>query len=123
MVIFFQQSRLDRKFIKTLSGSMEMDEKDVIGLIENLNDLDWDVRNYIADILVKIGEPAIDPLIKALKNDDLDIRMEAARVLGRIGNKKALNPLIGALKDEDVNFRKQAASAINKIIDKGTVPK
>lgn len=102
---------------------MDIDKKDVNGLIENLNDPDWDVRNYIADILVKIGEPALEPLIKALENDNLDIRMEAARVLGRIGNKKALDPLISALKDENVNFRKEVASAIDKIIDKSRTPK
>lgn len=102
---------------------MDIDKKDVNGLIENLNDPDWDVRNYITDILVKIGEPALEPLIKALENDDLDIRMEAARVLGRIGNKKALDPLVSALKDENVNFRKEVASAIDKIIDKSRTPK
>lgn len=102
---------------------MTFEEKDIKNLISGLSDPDWDVRNYIEDILVKIGDQAVEPLISALGNEDMDIQRESARALGRIGNKKALEPLIACLKDDNVDLRKEVAVAIDKIVDKGRTPK
>ena len=102
---------------------MTFEEKDIKNLINSLNDPDWDVRNYIEDILVKIGDQAVEPLIAALGNKDMDIQRESARALGRIGNKKALEPLIARLNDDNVDLRKEVAVAIDKIVDKGRTPK
>jgi hypothetical protein len=38
---------------------MEVNHEDIDELINSLNDMDYDVRNSVEDILVKIGEPAI----------------------------------------------------------------
>jgi HEAT repeat protein len=97
---------------------MEIGEKDINELINSLNDVDYDVRNSVEDILVKIGDPVIEHLIKALKHDDPEIRVESARILGIIGDRRGLKPLILALKDENVKFRKEATISINKILDK-----
>ncbi|RLI75930.1 HEAT repeat domain-containing protein, partial [Archaeoglobales archaeon] len=47
----------------------------------------------------------INRLIKALKDEDSDIRLVAAAALGEIGDERAVEPLIKALKDEDSDVR------------------
>lgn len=51
----------------------------------------------IAKILVKIGKPAVDPLIELLKDPDAKYKRYAAEVLGDIGDERALDPLIEAI--------------------------
>jgi HEAT repeat protein len=53
-----------------------------------------------------------------LEHGDPEIRVESARILGIVGDKRGLKPLIIALKDENVKFRKEAANSINKILEK-----
>ncbi|MEA1869480.1 MAG: HEAT repeat domain-containing protein [Euryarchaeota archaeon] len=74
-----------------------------------------DVRNEAVDALVSIGEPAVLPLIKALENEDM--RAGAVEALGRIGDERAVLPLIDALIDEDREVRWGAAGALGKIGD------
>ena len=80
-------------------------EKDVDGLIEALGDGGlrrlWSpgVRRDAADALGKIDdERAVEPLIKALSNDDWNVRLYAAAALGEIGDARAVEPLIKALE-------------------------
>lgn len=60
---------------------------------------------------------AVEPLIRATRDRDEEIRRLAAMVLGEIGDKKALMPLIQALKDKDSGVRSNAATALGKIGD------
>ena len=46
-----------------------------------------------ADALEKIGEEAVPVLVKALGHPQSQVRMWAARALGRIGSKEAVEPL------------------------------
>ena len=57
----------------------------------------------------------IESLIKALKEEDKRIRKEIVRVLGEIGDQKAIEPLIHALKDADFIIRWYIAIALGKI--------
>lgn len=67
--------------------------------------------------LVKMGKLAIEPLIEALKSDDLTVRLIAASALGDIKDKSAVEPLIVLLKDKYAPVRFSAASALGKIKD------
>jgi len=91
--------------------------QDVEGLIKALGykSEDYLIPNNAAFALVEIGEPAVEPLIDALKNENIDIRQRAAFALGNIGDKRAVEPLIEALNDELV--RSNAATALGKIGD------
>ena len=74
-----------------------------------------------AEALVKIGdERAVEPLINALKDEDSGVRWEAAEALVKIGE-PAVEPLIHALKDEDSDVRAAAAKALGKIGDERAV--
>jgi len=58
---------------------------------------------------VAAGEPAVDGVVKILKDRSAPSRTRymAAIVLGGIKSKKALKPLLAALKDQDFNVRRQ----------------
>jgi len=75
-----------------------------------------------AEALVKIGdERAVEPLINALKDEDSSVRWEAAGALGEIGDERAVEPLINALKDEASGVRWEAAEALGEIGDERAV--
>lgn len=110
-------------------------------LVQGLGDKDERVSYASANELCEIGEPAVDPLIKALKNDNPQVRSFAARdlgiivstistpIIGRDGNpvqnisardlgtikeKKAINALIEALKDPVPEVRMNAAFSLGE---------
>ena len=63
---------------------------DITSLIVLLSHIEARVRGVAADTLVKIGEPAVDELLSALRegrNTD-----EIVQVLGRIGDGRAVEP-------------------------------
>ena len=66
-------------------------------LIAALGDPDLDVRVSAAAALVQISAPGFEPLIAALKDQNTDVRAFAAVTLGQIGD-AAVEPLILALK-------------------------
>jgi len=54
-----------------------------------------------AEALTTIGKPAVEALIAALNRTDSQIRGQAAEVLGRIGDARAIEPLKAALATTD----------------------
>jgi len=54
------------------------------------------VQTKAAEALGKIGEPAVKPLIEALKHERT--QFYAAEALGKIGDARAVKPLLQALK-------------------------
>ncbi len=71
--------------------------------------------------LADIGKPAVEPLVTALKDQDISIRQGAARALGAIKDNRALEPLAVALKDENASVRMRAAEALGEIKDSRAV--
>ena len=65
--------------------------------------------------LCRIGEPAVEPLIQALKDEDKRVRLGAARVLGDIGDGRAIEPLTKSLKDRNKDVREAAKQALEKL--------
>ena len=117
------------------------DERCVEPLCHALRDGDWQVREVAIDGLGQIGSPAVELLIKLLR--DWDVRKYAITALGKIRDERVLDPLmlqlrndefkddavnalvelgepalsrlIKALKDKDENVRKQAVLALGRI--------
>lgn len=74
-------------------------EKSIAQQIKNLEIIDYDeYRNTIAS-LARFGEPAVEPLIKGLKERDAGVRCGCAEALGKIGDRRAVEPLIKKLND------------------------
>jgi len=82
--------------------------------------------------LIRLGEPAVEPLIWALKDADYSVQWEIVEVLGKIGDERAVEPLIQLLKGEldvrknpevedlgywepEFEFQERIAEAIGKI--------
>jgi HEAT repeat protein len=107
---------------------------------------DWDVRKYVimalgkirdervldplmlqlrsdefkddaTNALVELGEPALERLVKALKDKDEMVRKQAVLALGRIKHGGAVDPLIEMLADADWFTRLTAAAALEAIGD------
>jgi HEAT repeat protein len=64
---------------------------------------------------VEIGEPAVEPLKRALSDTDGIVRENAAKALGEIGDSRAVEPLIRALNDADWPVRDGAAEALDSV--------
>src|SRR5215467_11160530 len=60
------------------------------------------------EALSKIGAPAVEPLIAALKDQEINVRKAAAEVLGKIGDARAVEPLIAACNDQSSEMNKAA---------------
>ena len=65
--------------------------------------------------LTKLGPPAVATLIGALRSQDWLTRGKAAKVLGAIGDARAVRPLAEALRDETDFVRQWAAKALGSI--------
>jgi HEAT repeat protein len=63
------------------------------------------------DRAVSLGEVAVEPLVVALGNGEV----EAARALGEIGSVRATEPLVSVLKDRDNWLRQAAARSLEQI--------
>lgn len=76
-----------------------------------------DVREAATNALREIGKPAVIHLIKALKNRDEWVRLQAAEALGDIGPdaREAVPALREALEDNDWAVRRDASAALKKI--------
>jgi HEAT repeat protein len=59
--------------------------------------------------LIKIGAPAVGPLVAQLKSGDPRERKTAVRILGEIGDRRALRPLISARDDNSLQPELHAA--------------
>ena len=84
-------------------------------LLQALQEGDIEARRGATDALGQVGDAGVQPLIVALKDEDSYIRWRAAVSLGRIGDPRATNALIRTLKDEDGLVRGGAAWALGEL--------
>lgn len=89
------------------------DPRAVEPLIGALRDTRGEVRQQVAFALTKIGAPAVEPLIAALRHPDPFIRWSVVRVLGTLGDRRAL-PEVERLARED-----QAEVVLGSLSDDG----
>ncbi len=68
------------------------------------------------DALVQIGTPAVEALIAALQSDHPDIRFMAVRVLGEIGDPRAVVPLETLIATEADETNRQLARSTLKTL-------
>jgi|CZKP01.1.fsa_nt_gi HEAT repeat protein len=84
-------------------------------LMEMLASKDGVTRTKARKSLVALGKPAVPYLTRILRNSKLDhLRWEAAKILGTIGDAKAIPPLVKALEDSDQDVAWLAAIALKK---------
>lgn len=65
-----------------------------------------------------VGEPAVEPLIKALDDPSYYVKKGVIEVLGKIGDERAIEPLIARMYAESSVFLNHAYGALEKIAEK-----
>lgn len=88
-------------------------------LVALLRDSEESLLRTAQGALEKIGAPAVNALVAALKDPDLALRRRAAELLVKIPDESAVMPLIEVLEneDEDGQVRSSAATALGIIGD------
>lgn len=84
------------------------DERCVEPLCQILRDGDWQVREVAVDGLGQIGSPAVETLLKLLR--DWDVRKYAIAALGKIRDERVLDPLMLQLRNDE--FKDDATNAL-----------
>jgi hypothetical protein len=74
------------------------DTRAIASLSALLDDVDPNVREEVINALVKIGKPAVEPLIVALNEEHSYVRWGAAKALGQIKDPRAIEPLFAVLQ-------------------------
>jgi HEAT repeat protein len=87
------------------------DPRAIAPLITALRDSEWNVREAAQDALAQIGPPAVDALIKALR--EYQIRTFVIQVLGKIKDERVLDPLMLQLRNEE--FKDVATKALVEV--------
>ena len=88
----------------------------VFALIQCLADQNWRARSKAVHALVKIGQPAVAPLMDSLTHDDEAVRQQVAHVLVKLDVDAAAQLIVG-LTNPDERVRKQAARALGLLAD------
>jgi hypothetical protein len=82
-------------------------------LINTLASRDGMARQRARKSLVAMGKPATPSLIRTLRNSPVDqVRWEAAKALGAMGDTRAVPSLVKALEDNDPDVAWLAAEAL-----------
>jgi HEAT repeat protein len=76
---------------------------------------DFGILNSALQILQATSVKTIETLIGFLTDEDADLRMQAALVLGEQKNPQAVPALLAALEDENTNVRYHAVEALGKL--------
>lgn len=90
-------------------------------LIDKLKPGSPELRRAV-EALTALGALAVGPLIVALENGPWQVRQQAAKALGKIGDRRAVEPLIAALGHGRLRVRREAARALGRIADPRAVP-
>lgn len=94
----------------------------VLPLVIALSDSNSQVCMTAADALIEIGPIAVGPLVKVLQHDKVNVRCDATRALGELGDLSAVEPLVSMLKDEWVNVRIYAVQSLGKLGGSAATP-
>ncbi|MFA4843162.1 MAG: HEAT repeat domain-containing protein, partial [Candidatus Omnitrophota bacterium] len=102
--------KLKQALLKTFDPSV------IPVLVEGLSDEYRSIRSLAADALARIaGEhpdanftPAVEPLVRNLKDEDMNARRAAVQALGKIGALEAVAPLAEVLQADEARVVRQA---------------
>jgi HEAT repeat protein len=87
-----------------------------------VQNVDYSFAKRDWDELVKIGRPAVPRLIRALTDSDEEIRSNAAKSLGKIGDERAIMPLVSAMRTEDSSESYALTDYVDALLRIGYVP-
>lgn len=99
-------------------------DRAVIGLMDMMDDPNPEIRQAAIDALGNLrAHSASDKLEKILKTDpDIKVKLYAARVLGRLGNREGLPLVMHLLEQSDEYYKRLAAGSLKDIIGRHFAP-
>lgn len=99
-----------------LLGSF-LDRSSILPLLKAMADPHWGVRESAENALLNFGRDAVDLLIEALKSPSWTTRFRAARLLGEIGDPRAISPLTAILarRGERKDIREVVEGSLRKL--------
>ena len=81
-------------------------------LLETLDRGDPILITRATEALARYGKPTLEPLLAAMQEGSLDMRVHALAVLGRIDLPEALPPLLVAIEDAEFDIRRASIRAL-----------
>jgi hypothetical protein len=101
---------------QTLISKQNSTGTNLESLLEMLASINGINRQKARKSLVALGKPAVSSLTHVLQNSKVDqVRWEAAKTLGAIGDTKTIPALVKALEDKDLDIAWLAAEALRKL--------
>ena len=91
------------------------DAQAIYPLIVKLADWNPLVWMSASNALIKIGLPAVEPLISLLNHKNPELIKRAALILGEVGTRQAADPLMKLLRHPSVAVRMTAATALGRV--------
>ena len=67
------------------------------------------------DLLSVSDIDIVEPLIRFLDDEDTNLRIQAALILGQRRDQRAIGPLVARLGDDDVNVRFHVIEALGRL--------
>lgn len=95
----------------------DRDPGEIAALIARLKERNPNTQRLTRLALLQFGASTFAPLTLALKDEDWELRRQAAMTLGELGDPRAIEPLCGALEDLDWEVRSEAAEALLRLAD------
>ena len=87
------------------------DERCIEPIVRCLPDGDWQVREAAIEAIAMIGSPAVDILLRYVR--DYDARKPAIKALGKINDERVLDPLITFMRSDE--FKDDATWALAEL--------
>jgi hypothetical protein len=91
-------------------------------LLANLRSKNGPERGQARKALVRMGGPAVEPLIGLLSDRDEHVRWEVCKALGSIADPRSAAPLVDELRDESFEIQWLAAEGLIALGEKAVVP-
>jgi HEAT repeat protein len=93
------------------------EDQGIADLINALNNRTWKTRRQASDALIRLGKPAVLPLMAAIRQNTFTVFTlpEAIRALGGIGDVQAVDLLIEELESSNVHAVQEAANGLGCI--------
>ena len=106
-----------REGLQASTALAEIGALAVMQLVHVLQDEDDEYARKLAALsLGRIGEPAIEPLLKTMKSKNPEARRYAVEALGHIRSQpRVLGAIFQARKDPDANVRQAAWRALERL--------
>lgn len=117
----------DWRVRKTIVDGLVRDARPeiVVGLLDSLADAEnAGKRNSATEALMRIGGPAIQPIVERLRvEEDLDVRLSLVNLLGDLRSPEGFAILIELLdKETDINLASSIVSSLGKYRDAAALP-